>query len=260
MHTISYVDLRCRWFNNKRKKYTISYKTYDIVCLQCRPTTSYTISTHGIVYDINLQTYDVVDFREYTTSHTTWISWNVRYRTSDLRCRMLHLRCSQTYDVVCSMSYVTSYVQHRTYDVVPGKNRDAGARAACQWAAAAPANRPGWPGARQNSTRKKLNCLLGGRAAGRAGIPGYSVTQARLVARRAGPAGPTGLVLPCQLGFATQAQAPSRTRTGPWRKRARPHLESRPPDQNTVYRGIYFDIPGCTILGVLVPCYGTGRT
>ncbi len=38
------------------------------------------------------------------------------------------------------------------------------------------------------------------------------------------------------------------------------HLESRPPDQNTVYRGIHFDIPGCTILGVLVPCYGTGRT
>ena len=105
MHTISYIDLRCRRFDNKRKKYTISYKTYDIVCLQCRPTTSYTISTYDIVYDINLQTYDVVGFREHTTSHTTWISWNVQYRTSDLRCRMLHLRCSQTYDVVCSMSY-----------------------------------------------------------------------------------------------------------------------------------------------------------
>ena len=38
------------------------------------------------------------------------------------------------------------------------------------------------------------------------------------------------------------------------------HLESPPPDQNTVYRGIYLDIPGCTILGVLVRCYGTGWT
>ncbi len=38
------------------------------------------------------------------------------------------------------------------------------------------------------------------------------------------------------------------------------HLESPPPDQNTVYRGIYLDIPGCTILGVLVRCYGTGLT
>ncbi len=93
MHTISYVDLRCHRFDNKRKKYTILYKTYDIVCSQRRPTTLYTIRTYDIVYDINLQTYDVVGFWEHTTSHTTCISWNVRYRTSDLRCRTLHLRC-----------------------------------------------------------------------------------------------------------------------------------------------------------------------
>ncbi len=43
MHTILYVDLRCHRFPNKRNKYTISYKTYDVVCPQLRPMTSYTI-------------------------------------------------------------------------------------------------------------------------------------------------------------------------------------------------------------------------
>ncbi len=40
-------------FDNKRKKYTISYEKYNIVCPQQIPTTSYTICTYDIVYDIN---------------------------------------------------------------------------------------------------------------------------------------------------------------------------------------------------------------
>ncbi len=55
----------------------------------------------------------------------SWILWNLRYRTSNLRCRTLNPQCWQTYDVVCSMLYVTSYVPCRTstyydieYDVV----------------------------------------------------------------------------------------------------------------------------------------------
>ncbi len=39
---------------------TMSYRTYDIVCSIQIPTTSYTILTYDIVYDINQQTYDVV--------------------------------------------------------------------------------------------------------------------------------------------------------------------------------------------------------
>ncbi len=41
-------------------KTTMSYITHDIVCSMQIPTTSYTILTYDIVYDINLQTYDVV--------------------------------------------------------------------------------------------------------------------------------------------------------------------------------------------------------
>ncbi len=43
-------------------KYTIWYITYEIACQQTIPTTSYTIYTYDIVYDMNLQTYDVVYF------------------------------------------------------------------------------------------------------------------------------------------------------------------------------------------------------
>ena len=87
-HTISYVTLRCRRFDINRIKYTISYITYDIVCQQTVPTTSYAICTYDIVYDMNLQTYDVVCFLGHTISYTTCIFWDIRYRTSYLRCRM----------------------------------------------------------------------------------------------------------------------------------------------------------------------------
>ena len=87
-HTISYVTPRCRRLNINRIKYTISYITYDIVCQQTVPTTSYAICTYDIVYDMNLQTYDVVCFLGHTISYTTCIFWDIRYRTSYLRCRM----------------------------------------------------------------------------------------------------------------------------------------------------------------------------
>ncbi len=64
---------------------------------------------------------------------------------------------------------------------------------------------------------------------GRPGVPGW----------------PSSLRLP----------SPLRVRVGLSR-----HLESPPPDPNAVYRSIYIDILSCTILGVLVLCYGTGRT